>query len=138
MTENDLERIADAPGHPLPSVFKEVMLKFPQSLIDAATMTDPEGNEFVDSMMITPNADYIIRGIEVREVESDWPNSMVGVGDNGCGDEFNVDMSEESCPVYMSGPHNDAMASGPAEEGYFEKISDDLRGWVAALADRAS
>ena len=57
MTEADLERIAVASGRPLPSAFKGMMLNSPQSLIDAATMTGPDGNGSVDSMVITPNAD---------------------------------------------------------------------------------
>lgn len=137
MNESDLDRVETALGQPLPAAFRSVMLNFPQALIDAATMTDPDGNEFVDNMMITPNADYIIAGINARRRDADWPDHLVVVGDNGCGDDFSVDISRESCPVYMSGPHNDAMAVGPEEDGYFEQVSDDLKLWVDSLAGRA-
>jgi hypothetical protein len=137
MNETELNRIEDALGRSLPATFRNVMLNFPQKLIEAATMTDPDGNEFIDSMMITPNADYIIGGIKARRHQADWPKDYLVVGDNGCGDDFSVDVSKENCPVFMSGPHNDAMASGPSEEGYFEQISDDLQRWVDGLANRA-
>jgi hypothetical protein len=137
MDESDLNRIEDALGRSLPNTFRNVMLNFPQKLIDAATMTDPDGNEFIDSMMITPNAEYILeRNAECRR-DPDWPNHYVPIGDNGCGEDYSVDVSDERCPVYKSGPHNDAMANGPGEDGYFERVSSDLQKWVHALAKRA-
>lgn len=58
------------------------------------------------------------------------------VGENGCGEEYSVDISDERCPVYESGTHNDAMAEGPDEEGYFEQIADELESWVKYLASQ--
>jgi hypothetical protein len=134
MTEADLQRIEDALGRPLPDAFRHVMLNFPQVLIDAATMTDPDGNEFLDSMMISPDADAIIAGIAERE--PGWPASYVIVGENGCGEVYSVDVAKETCPVYQSGPHNDAGASHPGEEGYFEQVSPDLETWVRRLVSQ--
>jgi hypothetical protein len=133
MNETDLKRIEEALGRPLPAVFRDVMSNFPQKLIAAATLTDSDGNEFLDDMMITPNADFIIAGIEYRKQDPDWPKTYMVVGDNGCGEEFSINISEESCPVFMSGPHNDAGASGPSEEGYFEQLSSELGSWVSGL-----
>jgi hypothetical protein len=135
MIESDLKRIEAALGHPLPQAFRNVMLNFPQALIDAATMTDPDGNEFVDCMLISNNPDSIIAGIVGQQ--SDWPSNLIWVGENGCGEEYSVDISQESCPVYESGPHNDAGANGPAEDGYFEQVSADLEGWVKHLVNQA-
>lgn len=136
INEADLQRIEEALGRPLPQVFRDVMLNFPQQLIDAATLTDNDGNEFLADMLISPNADRIINGIEWRRQEPGWPQNYIVVGDNGCGEEFSVDISQEKCPVWMSGPHNDAGASGPAKEGYFEQLSDELERWVRGLVDR--
>ena len=127
MNESDLARIETALGISLPTVFSNVMLHFPQVLIDEATMTDPDGNEFIDSMMITPDADYIIERTEEWRRDPDWPNNYLLIGDNGCGEDYSVDVSNDRCPVYESGPHNDAMANGPGEDGYFERVSDDLQ-----------
>lgn len=134
MNPDDLRRIEDQLGRPLPRAFRDVMLNFPKVLIDAATMTDPDGNEFRDAMMISPDAEQILAGIVDRE--PGWPESYVVVGENGCGEVYSVDISDEACPVYESGPHNMAGAAGPTEEGYFERISDDLEGWVRHLVNK--
>lgn len=137
VNEAELDRVEDALGRSLPKTLRGVMLDFPQQLIDAATMTDPDGNDFVDCMMFTPFADYIIAGIRhCRQLEG-WPADYLVVGDNGCGEEFSVDISTEKCSVFISGPHNDAGAHGPTDKGYFEQVSPDVRQWVDALADRA-
>jgi hypothetical protein len=135
MKEDDLERIEDAIGHPLPRAFRYVMLNFPQELIDAARMTDPDGNEFLDCMMISPDAEAIVAGIAERE--PGWPEHYIVVGENGCGEVYSVDGSQEECPVFESGPHNDAGASYPSEEGYFERVSKDLERWVRHLVKQA-
>jgi|GEM_PF-6759004 len=135
MNDADLKRIEIAVGRSLPNGFRSVMLNFPQKLIAAATLTDADGNEFIESMMITPNADYIIAGIDDRRHDPDWPKNYVVIGDNGCGEEFSVDISIERCPVFMSGPHNDARASGPSEDGYFTQLSSDVQSWVSALVE---
>jgi hypothetical protein len=134
MTEDDLRRIENQLGCPLPAAFRRVMLNFPQELIDAATMTDPDGNEFCDEMMISPDADYIVAGITNRD--PDWPETYITVGANGFGEEYSVDIADEACPVYESGPHNDAGAAFPNEDGYFQRVSDDLEGWVQHLVDQ--
>lgn len=134
MTEDDLQRIEAALGKPLPRAFRHVMKNFPQELIDAAMMTDDMGNEFIDSMMISPDAELI--AARIIDPWLGWPENLLVVGENGCGEEYSVDISDERCPVYESGPHNDAMAEGPDEEGYFEQIADDLEGWVRSLASR--
>ena len=133
MNEDDLKRIEAVLGRSLPEAFRKVMLNFPQELIDAATMTDPYGNEFRDAMMISPDADAIIAGIESREW--DWPENLIVVGEDGCGETFSVDISEEKCPVYMSGPHT-GMAEFPSQEGYFEQVGGDLEGWVRHLVNQ--
>lgn len=129
MNEDDLRRIEAQLGRPLPQAFRNVMLNFPKELIDAATMTDPDGNEFMDEMMIAPDAEGILTGITDRE--PGWPETHILVGGNGCGEVYSVDIGEEACPVYESGPHNGA--AGPTEDGYFERVSDDLEGWVRHL-----
>ncbi len=135
MTDEDLQRIEAALGKPLPQTFRDVMKNFPQKLIDAAVMTDDLGEEFIDSMMISPDTERIVSSIEAPAWPG-WPKNLIRVGDNGCGEEYSVDISDEKCPVYESGPHNDAGASGPEEAGYFEKLSDDLASWVKYLASR--
>ena len=60
MNEDNLRRIEDALGRPLPTAFRQVMLNFPQSLIDAARMTDPDSNEFMDEMMISLDAESLL------------------------------------------------------------------------------
>jgi hypothetical protein len=134
MNEDDLRRIEARLGHPLPRAFRHVMLNFPQELIAAATMTDPDGGEFRDEMMISPDAEAILAGILDRE--PGWPETFVVVGANGCGEVYSVDIGDEACPVYESGPHNMAGAAGPDEEGYFEQVSDALEGWVRHLVDQ--
>jgi hypothetical protein len=131
MNEDDLRRIEAQLGRPLPRAFRRVMLNFPKELLDAATMTDPDGNEFRDEMMISPDAESILAGILDRE--PCWPETYVVVGANGCGEVYSVDIADEACPVYESGPHNGAGAAGPTEDGYFERVSDDLEGWVRHL-----
>jgi hypothetical protein len=134
MTEDDLRKIEARLGRPLPPAFRNVMLNFPQALIDAATMTDPDGNEFMDEMMIAPDAEAILAGITDRE--PDWPETYIVVGSNGCGETYSVDIADPACPVYESGPHNDAGAASPDEEGYFEQVADDLEGWVRHLVNQ--
>ena len=132
--QNDLRRIETQLGHPLPQEFRKVMLKCPRELIDAATMADPDGNEFVAEMMISPNAGFILAGIIGRK--PGWPETYVIVGENGCGEVYSIDIADEACPVYESGPHNDAGAAGPMEAGYFEQVSADLEGWVRHLVNQ--
>lgn len=134
MNEKDLQRIEDQLGRPLPRAFRHVLLNFPQELINAATMTDPDGNEFRDEMMISPDAEAILAWMIDRE--PGWPETYVVVGGNGCGELYSVDIADEACPVYESGPHNIAGAAGPDEEGYFERVSDDLEGWVRRLVNQ--
>lgn len=134
MSEDDLRRIESALGRPLPRAFREVMLNFPQELIDAATLTDPDENEFRDEMLISPEPEAILAGIVERE--PGWPETYILVGANGCGEVYSVDIAEEACPVYESGPHNMAGAAGPDEDGYFERVSDDLEGWVRHLVSQ--
>lgn len=135
MNEDDLDRIEAALGRPLPQAFRRVMLNFPQELIDAAMMTDPYGNPFRDEMMISPDADGIIACLESPPFP-DWPAHYLVVGANGCGEMYSVDISDDKCPVYESGPHNDAGAACPSEEGYFECVSVDLEGWVRHLVNQ--
>jgi hypothetical protein len=137
MSEADLARIEAMLGKKLPQAFRRVMLNFPQEIIEAATITDGDGNPYVDDMMISPNAEAIMAAIAAYPREPDWPESYLVVGCNGCGEEYSVDISDEKCPVYESGPHNEAQASGPSENGYFEQCSDDLESWVKSLAYRA-
>ena len=133
--EDDLARIEEALGRTLPAAFRSVMLKFPQELIDAAKITDGDGNEYIDDMLIEPNAEMILEGIHDRE--EGWPEHLIVVGGNGFGEIYSVDISQDACPVVESGPHNDAGANSPAEEGYFEQVSADLESWVAGLVQRA-
>ncbi len=135
MTEDDLRRIEARLGRPLPRAFREVMLNFPRALIDAANMTDPDGNVFMEEMMISPDPEAILAGIIGRE--PDWPENYIIVGANGCGEVYSVDIADEACPVCESCPHNRAGAAGPPEDGYFERVSDDLEGWVRHLVDQA-
>lgn len=134
MNEEDLQRIEAQLGRALPRTFRQVMLNFPQELIDAATMTDPHGNEFRDEMMISPDAEAILAGIIDRE--PGWPATYVVVGANGSGEVYSVDIADEACPVYESGPHNTAGAAGPDEEAYFERVSDNLERWVRHLVSQ--
>jgi hypothetical protein len=85
-------------------------------------------------MMISPDVEAILQNIARRQ--SDWPKNLMVVGDNGCGEEYSVDISTDACPVFESGPHNDAGAFGPDEEGYFEQVSGDLKGWVKHLVNQ--
>jgi len=138
MNEDGLERIEDALGHPLPRAFRHVMTTFPQELIDEAVKTGPDGERLTDVMMISPNVEAILAGIAHYQSEPGWPRHYVVVGENGCGEVYSVDVSQEKCPVFASGPHNDAGANSPSEEGYFEHVSADLRGWVASLVQQAN
>ena len=72
MNEDDLRRIEAQLGRPLPQAFRRVMLNFPRELLDAATLTDPDGNEFRDEMVISPDAEAILAGIIDRE--PGWPD----------------------------------------------------------------
>src|SRR6266516_4729351 len=100
MNQDDFRRIEEQLGRPLPRAFREVMLNFPQALIDAATLTDGDGNEFIDEMLISPNAEHILASIVQRE--PGWPKSDLIVGANGCGEVYSVDIADDACPVYES------------------------------------
>lgn len=137
MNEDDLKQIEDAIGHPLPQAFRNVMMTFPQALLEDAVITDGDGNEIIDDMMISPNVEAMLAGIAHYQSEPGWPRHYIVVGENGCGEVYSVDVSREECPVFVSGPHNDAGATSPAEDGYFDEVAADLQGWVAGLARRA-
>lgn len=138
MTESDLNRIEEALGHRLPSVFRNAMLKFPQQLIDAATTTDVDGNEFIDCMPISSSVEAILAGIaHYQSSELGWPKQHLVVGENGCGEVYSVDISQESCPVFVSGPHNDSGATSPDECGYFGQVAAGLEQWLSGLVQQA-
>ncbi|MFO0882613.1 MAG: SMI1/KNR4 family protein [Pirellulales bacterium] len=138
MTEGELHQVEEALGHRLPPEFREVMLNFPQALIDAATMTDPDGNEFMDCMLISPNVDALLAAIaHYQSSESGWPKQYIVVGENGCGEVYSIDTSKGDCPVFVSGPHNDAGAASPDEEGYFEQVAPGVEQWVRGLVRTA-
>ena len=138
MNEEGLRRIEDALGRPLPQAFRHVMTTFPQELIDEAVKTGSDGEKRIDFMIISPDVEAILAGIAHYQSEPGWPRHYVVVGENGCGEVYSVDVSQQKCPVFASGPHNDAGAHSPSEEGYFEQVSADLRGWVASLVQQAS
>ena len=138
MNEEELQRIEDAIGLALPNAFREIMTRFPQALIDDATLSDGEGNEFIGDMMISPNVEAILAGITHYRSEPGWPKNYIVVGENGCGEIYSIDVSQEQCPVYVSSPHNEAGANSPHEEGYFNELSKDLKGWVKGLVQRAN
>lgn len=137
MTKDELREIEAQLGYPFPQAFRRVMLNFPPELIAAATMTDSDGNEIVGDMMISPNAEALRAHVQQRKhLEPGWPESYIVVGGNGCGEVYSVNIADEACPVYESGPHNTAGAAGPWEPGYFERVSDNLEAWVRHLANQ--
>ena len=69
--------------------------------------------------------------------DDDWAEAerkrLSGEADRLQRDGFCIDTADENCPVYLFGPHNDAMAAGPDEEGFFELLSADFKEWVDNL-----
>jgi hypothetical protein len=110
MTEQDLQRIEHEIGRPVSVQFRLFMRNPPSELGDAA--------EFIS------DADSIIE-FNRSGATAGWPANQLGLGDNGCGDVYSIDLDDERGAVYFSGPHSGY--DSPEEDGYFEKVFDTLQ-----------
>lgn len=110
MTEQDLQRIEQATGRPVSVPFREFMLNPPP--------------ELGDTEALLCKADDIVE-FNRRGATADWPANQLGLGDNGCGDVYSIDLDDPHGAIYLSGPHS--AYESPEENGYFEKVFDTLQ-----------
>jgi hypothetical protein len=116
MTEQDFHRIESAIGRPLSEAFREFMLHPPSQLgVAEELICDPQS-------LIEFNRSGATAG---------WPANQLGLGDNGCGDVYSIDLDDQRGAIYLSGPHSGY--DSPEEDGYFEKVFDTLRDFSAHL-----
>jgi hypothetical protein len=91
MTEQDLLRIEDAIGRPVSKAFRQFMLHPPSQLGMAM------------ELLCDPNA---VIEFNRSGATADWPENQLGLGDNGCGDVYSIDLDDPRGAVYLSGPHS--------------------------------
>ena len=109
MTEQDVQRIEGAIGRPVSVAFRQFMLN-PPSELGAV----PE---------LLCDADGIIE-FNRSAATLAWPAHQLGLGENGCGDVYSVDLDDERGAVYLSGPHSGYES--PEADGYFERAFETL------------
>ncbi|MBB3210745.1 hypothetical protein FHS27_006593 [Rhodopirellula rubra] len=119
MTESDIASIEDETGLVLPAAYRNTLLNYPQPLIDAGDEhgQGPENYELYNNLK-----PLRIANCYESEYDDHCPDSFFFIGDNGCGEAFAIDTSDDSCPVYVFSPH----------VGEFEGTEDGKPGLLCA------
>jgi hypothetical protein len=133
MTTDDLRRIEQAIGRPLPRAVREFFLHYPSEL--RTTTRDlgptPDGQPYREcpgDNELTDNADHII-GANARRsgYDADWPDNMLVVGGGGCGETYWVDLDDESGAVYRF--------DAGTEPEYSDPVAGSLAEFARGLID---
>lgn len=111
MTESELASIESRAGVRLPQRYGDVVLNYPQPLLDMAEVyPGPKGTV----QRIGPENAELYAHAELLEVAnladvdhklSLFPAHYFIIGDSGCGDYYAIDTHSDAAPVYMGGPH---------------------------------
>lgn len=109
MTEANLQEIEEAIGRRVSEAFRQFMLNPPSQLGTATELLCDAGG---------------IIEFNRSGATAEWPANQLGLGDNGCGDVYSIDLDDPHGAVYLSGPHSGY--DSPEEDGYFEKVFDTL------------
>lgn len=102
MTETEIQELETATGCILPTAYRELLLNYPQRLLDLAATLDVEELE-----LLTHNHESLTR-MNVDQAESVrmfFPLHYFVIGENGNGDVYAIDTRSPAVPVYMGGPH---------------------------------
>lgn len=132
MNDQNLIDIAQQAGVTLPSRYRALLANYPQQLLDMANVfPGPKGSTIrhgPEDSDLYRHLDLLRRAnlddIDYRN--SIFPPHFFIIGDSGCGDFYAIDTTNESAPVYMSGPHRGEHSPEP--------ICSSIEDWVALIA----
>ncbi|MEQ9069175.1 MAG: SMI1/KNR4 family protein, partial [Gimesia chilikensis] len=102
MTETEIQELETQTGCILPTAYRELLVNYPQRLLDLAATLDVEELE-----LLTHNHESLTR-MNVDQAESVrmfFPPHYFVIGENGNGDVYAIDTHSSAVPVYMGGPH---------------------------------
>jgi hypothetical protein len=116
MSDSDFQRIEQALGCRLSDAFRQFMRNPPPQLANA------------DELLCDPVA---LVELNCSGATAGWPGNQLGLGDNGCGDVYSIDLNDPRGAVCLSGPHSGFES--PDEEGYFEPVFATLHEFAAHL-----
>lgn len=102
MTESEIQELEAVNGGPLPAVYRELLLNYPQQLTDLATTL---GIEELELLFHTRESLIRVNGEHPENLRSIFPPHCFFIGENGCGDLYAIDTRSPASPVYMGGPH---------------------------------
>ncbi|QDU06568.1 SMI1 / KNR4 family protein [Gimesia chilikensis] len=102
MTETEIQELETATGCILPAAYRELLLNYPQRLMDLAATLGVEELE-----LLTHNHESLTRmNVDQAEyVRMFFPPYYFVIGENGNGDVYAIDTQSPAVPVYMGGPH---------------------------------
>lgn len=125
MTETEIQELETATGCILPAAYRELLLNYPQRLLDLAATLGVEELE-----LLTHNQQSLIRmNVDQAEyVRMFFPPHYFVIGENGNGDVYAIDTESPAGSVYMGGPHHGEYPEDAA--GNPLPDADSLQGYV--------
>lgn len=103
MTESEIQELEAVNGGPLPAVYQELLLNYPQQLTDLATTL---GIEELELLFHTRESLIRVNCEQPEYFRSIFPPHCFFIGENGCGDVYAIDTQSPAVSVYMGGPHH--------------------------------
>ena len=102
MSENEIQELETATGCQLPSVYRELLLNYPQQLTDLANTL---GIEELDLLYHSRESLARVNLDDPEYLRSIFPLHCFVIGENGSGDYYAIDTRSTDGAIYMGGPH---------------------------------
>ena len=129
MTESELNNIEGFLGCQLPARYRFLLLNYPQTLIDQGEFGAANFDLYhSEGKLIEANG-------QASWMWPDRPDSFVIVGDDGFGEVFAIDTSDDGCPVYGLSPHHGEFKDN-VDAGVPVRLAETVDEWARLLAKR--
>ncbi len=122
MTFADLSKIEQAIGRRLPESYRDFMMRYPEELASIA-----------GDFEFLADADRIVQlNEDLRRMPfyqgKNWPDRLLAIGENGCGDYYFLDMRDPSGAVlFVDHETMEHQTLAPNVEEWAPKLMHELR-----------
>ncbi len=120
----DIEEIETHSGVKLPQRYRDILLNYPQQLLDLNDEFDTGPEHF---QLFREKSKLLFYNPKGRNWET-WRPEYFVIGENGCGETFVIDTSDPAAPVYVYSNHVGEFDG--TEDGRAGQLCSCIEEWV--------
>lgn len=126
LKDADLTEIEQATGFTLPLRYRQILLAYPERLSEMGEFGPMNYDLYAEKKAL------IESNVLQTNYFKDHPQPLFMIGDNGCGDVYAIDTSDESAPVYGWSPHHGVFADN-TDGCVLTKLYESIEDYVESL-----